>query len=62
MVPNDYAMCAEHWAQVPRDLQIAIYDAWNGVAPDPTFRDLVRQAAAAIDWKKQGDLFAEVAR
>lgn len=46
-IPSDYAMCGEHWAQVPRDLQAAVYRAWTG-RETPAFIKVLRLAQVAI--------------
>lgn len=56
-VPPRMLMCRRHWAQVPKELQDAVYATFTPgqcerPGPTPT-RDWLRAARAALSWVEQ---------
>lgn len=56
-LPMSILMCKAHWAEVPRDLQRAVYRAWRhgGVAEHAQARE---DAIAHVEGREPEELFA----
>jgi hypothetical protein len=50
-----FLMCPKHWSLVPREIQMAVYRAWNDGKPTPAYTAARERAIASL--VQQRDFF-----